>query len=547
MANSSMAAPKFSSLQTILDLAALLGTTQKRLLFNLYSSKRPPYTTFAIRKASGGQRAIASPPKPVVVWQRQILEEMTTLVRPKANCHGFTAGRNVRSNAEPHKGASLVLNIDLLEFFPRIHFGRVRGIFLKGPFNFPVKLATVLAQLCCNGRWLPTGAPTSPLIANLICRTLDDSLSRLSRRASYRYTRYADDITFSTQESSFPSTMVTIEGSKPRVGDGIAAILKKNDLQSNPNKIRLRTRFDRQEVTGLIVNEKINVSKEYVRNIRAILHNCAKRGIPAAQQEFDKKDKKQRLRQGTSVISHIAGKLAYMRMIKGADDPLYVKYALELARLVQPTREVSVWGRAAQPLGLLRESLWVVLGYDKRGQPLFNGTAFALQNIGFVTARHLFEQPSLMGPGFEVSRWVLIDPSASNASYPVTSIAFDKQIDITVVKTTAKPRASLLKSAVPTNQGEALRVVGFPKWRSGDPPADATGLFLQPKRQSLIDYLLTNLPIREGISGGPVLNQDGKVVGVAHCDANNPTLPNSAVCIKHLGQVVAGPPTRVPL
>ena len=137
----------------------------------------------------------------IAVFQRKLLACMTEFVTPLDSAHAFTLRRSVVTNARVHLDANLILNIDLLDFFPTFHFDRVKGMYRSRPFYFPDAVATVLAHICCfNGR-LPQGAPTSPMIANIICRGLDRDLWRLARNHGCRYTRYADDITFSTKQN----------------------------------------------------------------------------------------------------------------------------------------------------------------------------------------------------------------------------------------------------------------------------------------------------------------------------------------------------------
>ena len=148
---------------------------------------------FTIPKASGEKRTIAVPPPVLMAWQRRFCEYLTASYVPKPSVHGFTKGRSICSNASEHVGRRLILNIDLRDFFPSIHFGRVRGLFASHPFNFSNVVASTLAQLCTREGELLQGAPTSPIISNLICRRLDTDLWRLTRSLGCKYTRYADD------------------------------------------------------------------------------------------------------------------------------------------------------------------------------------------------------------------------------------------------------------------------------------------------------------------------------------------------------------------
>lgn len=174
----------FRKLASVDDVARFLGTSRKRLFFHLYDRKRPGYRSFILPKASGGHRQISAPPKVLAAFQHRLLLALEAVAPSKPYAHGFTRGRSVRTNAEPHVGSRLVLNFDLLDFFPSIHFGRIQGLFRSHPFDFSHPVAAVLAHICCAAKVLPQGAPTSPIISNLICRGLDKGSGRLSPNAS---------------------------------------------------------------------------------------------------------------------------------------------------------------------------------------------------------------------------------------------------------------------------------------------------------------------------------------------------------------------------
>jgi RNA-directed DNA polymerase len=189
-------------------------------------------------------------------------------------------------------------------------------VFLSPPFRFPSRVATVLAQTRCFNGTLPQGAATSPIIANLICRNLDRDLARLATNHGCRYTRYADDITISTKRSSFPVSLVaapaTLQNPTPTLGVELLAIFTKHSMGLNPKKCRMRRKSERQEITGIIVNEKINVCRAFVRNIRTILHDCELNEVAAATQIFRGIDKKARLGGTPEVLEHVRGKLGLL-------------------------------------------------------------------------------------------------------------------------------------------------------------------------------------------------------------------------------------------
>ena len=179
-------APTLSAITTQAQLAGLLGTSVERLRFHLYSARAPKYLHFEIPKAGGGTRMISVPPPTVCGWQRRLHELLAPLYEPKGAVHGFVRGRSIATNAGEHVGRRKLLSVDIRDFFPTIHFGRVRGVFLRRPFSLPNEVASTLARLASDDGRLPQGAPTSPLIANLVCRRLDTDLSRLATKHGCR-------------------------------------------------------------------------------------------------------------------------------------------------------------------------------------------------------------------------------------------------------------------------------------------------------------------------------------------------------------------------
>jgi retron-type reverse transcriptase len=187
--------------------------------------------------------------------------------------HGFTRERSIITNAQKHVNQRYVLNIDLHDFFGSFNFGRVRGFFIKN-HNFLLHddIATVLAKISCLNNSLPQGSPCSPVITNLITHSLDIRLASLARRNSCIYSRYADDITFSTRDRIFPPEVAAVNGVDVVIGNALNREIQRAGFRVNESKTRMQFRDSRQDVTGLIVNKKINIKREYWRKTRAMCH-----------------------------------------------------------------------------------------------------------------------------------------------------------------------------------------------------------------------------------------------------------------------------------
>ncbi|CBY60289.1 TPA: RNA-directed DNA polymerase [Listeria monocytogenes] len=295
----------FEDINSLEELAKILKIPKKFLTYILYKKKvENSYTNLLIPKKSGGQRNISIPMKELKDVQRNIVKVMLTQQNIfqfenniKSNIsHAFTKDKSIITNAEIHKNKRFVLNIDLEDFFKSFHFGRVQGYFEKNKnFLFPKNIATVLAQLTCYNGSLPQGAPSSPIITNLICNILDMKLLKIAKKYKLDYSRYADDLTFSTNNKNF-------EEKSEEFFYQLEIIIKQSGFKINPKKTRLQYKTSRQIVTGLVVNKKVNVTREFYKNTRAMANSLYKTGA------FTINDTKGTLRQlegRFSFINHI--------------------------------------------------------------------------------------------------------------------------------------------------------------------------------------------------------------------------------------------------
>jgi RNA-directed DNA polymerase len=271
------------------ELAFLLNFKPAALAYILY--KLPPsakYTTFSIAKSGGGRRIIEAPVPQLKRLQQNLADLLQSCwdeiqlntARKDLIAHGFRRGRSIITNARKHKRRRFVLNVDLKDFFPSLHFGRVRGYFLKDrSFALNPKVATLVAQIACHNGALPQGSPCSPVISNLIAHILDIQLVSLAKKHSCTYSRYADDLTFSTNEREFPPAIADVSGGQvAKAGHGLLKVVNHNDFAINASKTRLQYRNSQQLVTGLIVNRRVSVPYDYRRRVRAMAHSVFRKG-----------------------------------------------------------------------------------------------------------------------------------------------------------------------------------------------------------------------------------------------------------------------------
>lgn len=313
---------------------------------------RGRYHHFSIPKKSGGQRHISAPSKGLshILYYVNIM--LKALYQPSDYAMGFAEGRSVVDNASRHIGQNYVFNTDLENFFSSIAQPRVWKRFQLAPFNFNKQVASILAGLCCirekleDGKFtyiLPQGAPTSPLITNAICDKLDRRLSGLARRFNLHYSRYADDITFSSMRNVFKKDEFKIE---------LKRIIEDQGFHMNIAKTRLQKLGERQEVTGLTVSNRVNTSREYVAEIRNLLHIWEKYGYNDAFKRFypQYKAKKGHVKKGEPMLENVLyGKLQYLKMVKGYKDPVYAALQARYDRLTSPVN-----AEAKQSLDYLR-------------------------------------------------------------------------------------------------------------------------------------------------------------------------------------------------
>jgi RNA-directed DNA polymerase len=330
---------EFLKLQNRNEIAQLLGVTTKQLNFHLYVlPAEKKYKVFTVPKKSGGTRQISAPASPIKVIQRNLKQVLETVYKPKPSTHGFVIGRSIVSNARLHKKRRYVLNVDLENYFPTIHFGRVRGMFMGNPYHLNDEVATILAQICCHNGVLPQGAPTSPIISNMICARLDAKLQQLAKEHLCTYSRYADDITFSTNRSRFPSALAHLsEIGQVEIGNELSLVIEENGFHINPKKTRLQGKQQRQEVTGLTVNKYPNIERRYVKQIRAILHAWKKFTLESTAQNYfenyagQKYSDPQGYRPPFQRI--VFGKIQFVGMVKGKNNPVYLGLLREFIRL----------------------------------------------------------------------------------------------------------------------------------------------------------------------------------------------------------------------
>jgi RNA-directed DNA polymerase len=310
-------AAKLPVLASPADVAQALGISISRLrwlAFHSDASEKIHYVRFTVPKKSGGVRELSAPHRDLAAAQRWIFQNILQPLPTHPAAHGFVRGRSIRSNALPHVGRYILVNVDLKDFFPTITFHRVRGALAQ--LGYSPAAATILALLCTESprrtveyagrmfhvatgpRALPQGACTSPALSNLIARRLDSRLAGIAAKLGWHYTRYADDLSFSADAAAEP------ESATGYLLARIRHITKDEGFVVNEKKTRVLKQSAAMAVTGVVVNQRPGVRRREVRRLRAILHNSKKLGLASQNRDDD-----------PHFEARIRGQIAFVQMV----------------------------------------------------------------------------------------------------------------------------------------------------------------------------------------------------------------------------------------
>ncbi|AMP97879.1 hypothetical protein AY601_0940 [Pedobacter cryoconitis] len=342
---------RFLQLNSIKELSTFLNLRISALeYFLFYAPDEKKYRIFKIQKRNGNLRSISTPTERLKEIQQILQIIFQYLYAGKPSVHGFVQNKSIITNAKLHINKKILVNIDLSDFFSSISFGRIKGIFLNHPFNFNEEVSNALTRICCHDGSLPQGAPTSPILSNFVCRQLDNQFMKLSKTSKVLYSRYADDITISTNLKSLPQSIGIIETDKLELSNEIKKILHKNGFKINYNKVRFALKTNRQEVTGLIVNKFINIKRDYLRQVKSMLNAWEKYGLYLAAFEHFSKFNPKTYMPGDIELAYtkeLAGKINYIGIVRGRDDGIYEKLYTRI-KVLAPSVMLSIIRRQIQ-------------------------------------------------------------------------------------------------------------------------------------------------------------------------------------------------------
>lgn len=297
-------------IQDIQHLSLLMGV-DIRYLYKVSNSQRLFYRTFSIKKKNGDPRKIKEPLPTLKKVQRWIVNEILNNLKPSVYSKAYRQGMSIKDNARFHQNQEKVICLDIVDYFGSIKEFSIYEFFCK--IGYKNDLSVMLAKLCCLDGALPQGSPTSPALSNLITIELDIDMAQLAKELStsnnsVRYTRYADDITFSGNGINVAELM-----------KNATKILGKNKFQINHNKTRVLGRNNRQMVTGIVVNEKMQVSKKKRKEIRMIMYYISKHGLSGHLSALDISIPK------IEYLNSLLGSINYILFINKNDEE-FIKY-----------------------------------------------------------------------------------------------------------------------------------------------------------------------------------------------------------------------------
>jgi RNA-directed DNA polymerase len=484
--------PEFVDEAALLTYLGLAAPELKKIWYY----RRRMYHRFSIAKGKNGLRRISAPDERLKFLQHKLAGKLAELYQPRKPVHGFVVQRSIKTNALAHLGRRFVVNIDLKDFFPTIKQNRVEG--MLSSLGIDSRMAEIIAHICCNNRHLPQGAPSSPLLSNMICFRLDKELMTIAKESRCIYTRYADDITFSSHQP--PNAIFeTAPPSSGRFSTQLLSSRLRNAFEGNgftvhPDKLHYADRHSRRIVTGIKINESLNVDRRYVRNIRAALYSVEKLGADEAEKKFHIEHKGK-----SSLSAFLQGKISFLAHIKGHADPVVRGITVRFNKLF-PKRQIKV---VPTKVEIRERAVWVI------DDPEHYATAFFLKGVGLVTAAHNVEG---------VNEVLVLHPSKHSNTFKATVRKRDKHRDLAILDHHIPPTEyfELDPSLDAVKTGDVVTALGYPGWAPGDPLNVRPGVISALTVKSAVQLIEVTQKLTQGMSGGPLLDDKDRVAGIIH-------------------------------
>lgn len=523
----------FFALHSREDVASLLGVEDKALRYFLYClTPKKLYSQFTILKKNGSLREISAPHWKLKKIQKKLANVLAEIFEPSAVSYAYHHNKSIRDNAIRHIKQRIVLNIDLKDFFGQIHFGRIQGMLEKPPYSIGKKAAIVIAQIATLDGKLPQGSPSSPILSNMICSSLDRHLLKFAKKSYCKYTRYADDITFSTSKMNLPTSLAYFENNNLCLGEELTNIFELQSFKVNYEKIHLRKKFQRQEVTGLTVNQFPNVRREYLKTLRAIIHNCNKDGLYKTAREYINKGNcnnkinisqlkffsEEKLEEWFKGV--LIGKVNYIKQVRGRDSFTFLALANDVNILLD--KRVFDTSLLDTTNDIICKNLeQVSFEYNEE---IHEGSGFFVKNYGFFTCEHVIKKT----PKF-VDFYSYFSKTTKKRSTQENIICQSEQFDYTLLKFENPNENSSfeLGNSRALNIGDKVTLAGFPEYCPEDTPNIQTCDITSMTRHFQAPLYVVSGRVVHGASGGVVLDSENKVVGIIRSGTASTASENS--------------------
>ncbi len=506
-----------------------LGVSTKELTYLTTHSVRQ-YAISFVPKRTRGLRIIEKPNDRMKYIQRRILVKLEEIYVPRNSVHGFVKKRGVITNAAAHQTRPFLLNLDLKDFFGSITYNRVNGLLRN--LHIDGDVSDAITKLTILKNRLPQGAPTSPILANMISFGLDIAMHKYAKKYHMRYTRFADDISI----SSFVLPVANFKDGKVSVGKisvqdlslELVGIIRSAGFELNAEKVWFSDKKLRKEVTGLVVDEFPNVPRKFIRNLRSTLHKISENGFEPTAVDFQVKFKSSK-----NLKDVTRGRVEWVGQVKGRSDPVFRKLADKYNQLF-PDATISIEPTYDE---IINRAVWIidwcedVDGEVKTAQ----GTGFFLDGIGLITADHV-----LMGlPSDKTAE--IYHPSDIKTKYKVKrSEIFCPHVDVAKLDhdIPCDQFFSLPGSSGGYRKRDEIIAYGFPRYNTGDQMSEIAGNVTAVSQISGVERISVSAILNPGISGGPILDKRSHVIGMVHKGGTD-EIRQLATSVKELKRTLA--------
>ena len=448
------------------------------------------------------------PERQLKFLQRKTLELLQHLHSPRAPVHGFIKDRGAITNANAHQTRPYLLNLDLRNYFGVITRRRVLGMLKARGLEEEVALA--VCSICVTRDQLPQGAPTSPILSNMVAYRLDRDLMNFTKAHRLRYTRYADDISLSSyaQPTALFEAGLPLPGRVPveQLSASLRSAIVSNGFEINPEKVWFSGPRARKEVTGLIVNEFTNVKRSFVRNLRASLFKVETMGVASAEVEYQK-----RYNSNSPLEQVLRGRLEWIAQVRGRSFSAYRTLAKRFNQQF-PTSPLTILPTNVE---IAERAVWVLDFYIDK--VCHQGTAFFLEGVGLVTADHVLEK---LPPGEHATLYRPSEPRKKFKATPSSRRCPHRDLAILDHDVPSADYLSLPVATSPEHTKDDIVALGFPDYGPGDQLGNRRGHIIGRATKHAVKLIEVSAILPGGISGGPIVNDRYQVIAIAHRGGN---------------------------